>query len=65
VIRGRRSARRAAGHRRKSPSRDAISELLKTLDQNPSFSGGLTLVVVGSAAAMLRRLPGHIRAFLA
>jgi hypothetical protein len=44
--------------------RDAMSELLKTLDQNPFFSGGLTLMVIGSAAAMLRRLPGRIWAFL-
>jgi chaperone BCS1 len=41
-----------------------MSELLKTLDQNPFFSGGLTLMVIGSAAAMLRRLPGRIRALL-
>jgi chaperone BCS1 len=41
-----------------------MSELLKTLDQNPFFSGGLTLMVIGSAAAMLRRLPGRIWAFL-
>ena len=39
-------------------------DLLKMLDQNPFFSGGLTLMVIGSAAATLRRLPGRIRAFL-
>jgi mitochondrial chaperone BCS1 len=39
-------------------------DLLKSLDQNPFFSGGLTLMVIGSAAATLRRLPGQIRAFL-
>ena len=41
-----------------------MSELLRTLDQNPFFSGGLTLMVIGSAAAMLRRLPRRIWAFL-
>ena len=41
-----------------------MSELLKTLDQNPFFSGGLTLMVIGSAAAMLRRLPAQIWAFI-
>lgn len=41
-----------------------MSQLLNSLDQNPFFSGGLTLMIIGSAAAMLRRLPGQIRAFL-
>ncbi len=41
-----------------------MSDLLKVLDQNPFFSGGLTLMVIGSAAAMLRRLPGRIWGFL-
>ena len=41
-----------------------MSDLLKILNHNPFFSGGLTLMVIGSAAATLRRLPGHIRDFL-
>jgi mitochondrial chaperone BCS1 len=41
-----------------------MSELLNSLDQNPFFSGGLTLMVIGSAAAMLRRLPARLWAFL-
>jgi mitochondrial chaperone BCS1 len=41
-----------------------MSELLKILEHNPFFSGGLTLMVIGSAAAMLRRLPWRIWAFL-
>ncbi len=39
-------------------------DLLHSLDHNPFFSGGLTLMVLGSAAATLRRLPGRIREFL-
>jgi mitochondrial chaperone BCS1 len=41
-----------------------IRELLETLDHNPFFSGGLTLMIIGSAAAFLRRLPGRIWNFL-
>lgn len=41
-----------------------MHELLEALDKNPFFSGGLTLMVIGSAAATLRRLPGQIREFL-
>jgi chaperone BCS1 len=41
-----------------------MNELLKMLDRNPFFSGGLTLMVIGSAAATLRRLPWRILAFL-
>ena len=37
---------------------------MNLLDHNPFFSGGLTLMVIGSSVAMLRRLPGQIRAFL-
>jgi chaperone BCS1 len=35
-------------------------DLQKTLEQSPFFSGGLTLMVIGSVAALLRRLPGQI-----
>jgi chaperone BCS1 len=38
--------------------------MLETLNQNPFFSGGLSLMVVGAAAALLRRLPAQIWAFL-
>ena len=42
-----------------------MSHLLRDLLQkNPLFSGGLTLMVIGSAAALLRRIPSQIRAFL-
>jgi mitochondrial chaperone BCS1 len=41
-----------------------MSDLLQSLDRNPFFSGGLTLMVIGSAAAMLRRLPAKLWAFL-
>jgi mitochondrial chaperone BCS1 len=41
-----------------------IRELLETLNHNPFFSGGLTLMIIGSVAAFLRRLPGRIWTFL-
>ena len=41
-----------------------IPELLETVDKNPFFAGGLSLMVIGSAAALLRRLPGRILSFL-
>src|SRR5262245_1951147 len=41
-----------------------MSELFQSLDQNPFCSGGLTLMVIGSAVAMLRRVPGQIWSFL-
>ncbi len=57
------SRKRPADCRRIGLVRDLMSELLKTLDQNPFFSGGLTLMVIGSAAAILRKLPGKVWAF--
>jgi chaperone BCS1 len=41
-----------------------IAELLKSLDGNPVFSGGLTLMLIGSAAALLRKLPAQLWAFV-
>ena len=41
-----------------------IRDLLETLNHNPFFSGGLTLMIIGSAVAFLRRLPGRIWTFL-
>jgi chaperone BCS1 len=41
-----------------------IRELLQSLDGNPFFSGGLTLMLIGSAVAFLRRLPTKIWAFV-
>ncbi len=41
-----------------------IHYLIETLNQNPLFSGGLSLMVVGAAVALLRKLPGHLWAFL-
>lgn len=38
--------------------------MLETLNNNPLFSGGLTLMVIGSGAALLRNLPGQIKAFV-
>jgi mitochondrial chaperone BCS1 len=38
--------------------------MLEMLNQNPFFSGGLSLMVIGSAAALLRHLPAQIWAFL-
>jgi mitochondrial chaperone BCS1 len=32
--------------------------LLEVLNQNPFFSGGLSLMVVGAAVALLRKVPG-------
>jgi chaperone BCS1 len=41
-----------------------IRDLLDTLDGNPFFSGGLTLMLIGSAMAFLRRLPAKIWGFV-
>jgi predicted ATPase len=38
--------------------------MLESLDKNPLFSGGLTLMAVGSAVAMLRNLPARLAAFI-
>jgi chaperone BCS1 len=34
--------------------------LLELLNQNPFFSGGLSLMVLGAAAALLRKVPGQL-----
>jgi chaperone BCS1 len=41
-----------------------IRDLLDSLDGNPFFSGGLTLMLIGSAMAFLRRLPARIWGFV-
>ena len=41
-----------------------MSELWASIDRNPFFSGGLTLMVIGSVAAVLRKVPGQLWAFL-
>jgi mitochondrial chaperone BCS1 len=41
-----------------------ILDLLQSLDGNPVFSGGLTLMIIGSAAALLRKLPAQLWAFV-
>ena len=41
-----------------------MHELLDGLHQNPFFSGGLTLMLLGSAVALLRKVPGQIWNFL-
>ncbi len=41
-----------------------MNAMLNSLNQNPFFSGGLTLMVIGSLVALMRRLPGRIWAFL-
>ena len=41
-----------------------MHELFDGLHQNPFFSGGLTLMLLGSAVALLRRIPGQIWKFL-
>lgn len=38
--------------------------LLDALNHNPFFSGGLSLMVVGAAVALLRKLPAQLWAFL-
>lgn len=38
--------------------------MLEMLKDNPFFSGGLSLMVVGSAAALLRHLPAQVWSFL-
>src|SRR6516162_6329851 len=37
-----------------------MHELFDGLHQNPFFSGGLTLMLLGSAVALLRKVPGQI-----
>ncbi len=39
-------------------------DLLGSLDQNPFFSGGLSLMAIGAVGAILRRLPGQVMRFL-
>jgi chaperone BCS1 len=41
-----------------------VGEMLESLNNNPLFSGGLTLLVIGSVAAILRNLPAQLRAFV-
>ena len=41
-----------------------LRELLESLESNPIFSGGLTLMIIGSAAALLRKLPVQLWAFV-
>src|SRR6516162_2104500 len=41
-----------------------MHELLGGLHQNPFFSGGLSLMLLGSAIALLRKVPGQIWKFL-
>ena len=43
--------------------RTMIQHLLETLNQNPFFSGGLSLMVVGAAVALLRKVPGQLWTF--
>jgi mitochondrial chaperone BCS1 len=40
-----------------------MNSLWNSFDKNPFFSGGLTLMAIGSIAALLRRLPGQIWTF--
>jgi hypothetical protein len=44
---------------RVDPTRKMIHELLESLEHNPIFSGGLTLMLIGSAAALLRKFPAQ------
>jgi mitochondrial chaperone BCS1 len=39
-------------------------DLLGSLDQNPFFSGGLSLMAIGALGAILRHLPGQVMRFL-
>jgi chaperone BCS1 len=41
-----------------------MHELFNGLHQNPFFSGGLTLMLLGSAVALLRKVPGQIWNFV-
>ncbi len=41
-----------------------IQHLLETLNQNAFFSGGLSLMVIGAVAALLRKLPAQAWTFL-
>ncbi len=38
--------------------------LLESLEQNPFFSGGLSLMAIGAAGAILRHLPVKVLNFL-
>jgi chaperone BCS1 len=37
-----------------------MNNLLESLNQNPFFSGGLSLMVLGAAVALLRKVPGQL-----
>ena len=41
-----------------------IRALFESLEKNPIFSGGLSLMLIGSAAALLRRLPAQLWTFV-
>jgi hypothetical protein len=41
-----------------------IRKLLESLERNPVFSGGLTLMLIGSAAALLRKFPAQLWSFV-
>lgn len=41
-----------------------IRTLFESLEKNPIFSGGLSLMIIGSAAALLRKLPAQLWAFV-
>ena len=41
-----------------------IQHVFEALNQNPFFSGGLSLMVVGTAVALLRKVPGQFWTFL-
>jgi chaperone BCS1 len=41
-----------------------MHNLLESLNQNPFFSGGLSLMVLGASAALLRKLPGQVWALI-
>ena len=41
-----------------------MHNLLETLNQNPFFSGGLSLMVLGASAALLRKVPGQLWALI-
>ena len=41
-----------------------MHSLLETLNQNPFFSGGLSLMVLGASAALLRKVPGQLWALV-
>jgi mitochondrial chaperone BCS1 len=41
-----------------------IRELLESLEKNPIFAGGLSLMLIGSAAALMRKFPAQLWAFI-